>query len=218
MCFRTGPRGQPIGPPESQHPLPEQVADRRSVFVLSPSPSLVFFHRLIEFFSTRSSAWEKEKQLLESRKCSSEALCLKCVGSLQSCAFFKAIYVFSRRCPRGSWLKSTAPARRYSSTTARSASPTSRARSSGRRLFLRLLNIFTGAVLRILLCWFRKANICGAFSLAWLLEVEPCHADLLFCFSCSSTQGGFFLLFKVVCSQLLRESRLLISLLHYQRS
>lgn len=88
-CYRTGPRGQPIGPPESQHPLPEQVADRRSVFILSPPPSSVFFHPLIEFFSTRCSAREKEKQLLESCKCSKWGFVLEMRGiSPVMCLFF----------------------------------------------------------------------------------------------------------------------------------
>lgn len=31
--YRTGPRGQSIRPPQSQHPLPQQVTDRWSVFL-----------------------------------------------------------------------------------------------------------------------------------------------------------------------------------------
>lgn len=77
----------------SDHPRASTLFLNKSQTDGQYSPShhlqvLYFFHPLIEFFSTRCSAREKEKQLLESCKCSSEALCLKCVVSLQSCAFF----------------------------------------------------------------------------------------------------------------------------------
>lgn len=72
--YRAGPRGQPIRPPQSQHPLPQQVADRRSVNLSAKDATIRFSSqslkspKLSAFLLPHFSAREKKKQLLESRK------------------------------------------------------------------------------------------------------------------------------------------------------
>lgn len=65
---RAGSGGEPVRPPQSQHPVPQQVPDGRSVHLCQRSH---FIHVPLKFsltFSPRSSTREKEKQLLEPRE------------------------------------------------------------------------------------------------------------------------------------------------------